>query len=380
MLKQYQQIKAKNQDAILFFRLGDFYEMFLEDAKKASGILDLVLTSRDAGKAGRIPMCGIPFHAAEAYISKLIKAGLKVAICEQVEDPACAKGLLRRDVVKVITAGTYIDDASFETRYLLALSFTDKKCGIAFTDTTSGIIQTNEYLPGHSLTDAILKIPLYECVFPMCQQERVRALFNDPMLRSKNIILSPFEDWCFNTDIAAKTLQEHFSVHNLAGFGIEGMAASISASAALLEYLKQMHHQPVRHIHRIALYVQEKYCFISHAACLGLELEGLLQTIDHTMTNMGRRMLKDWIYHPLKSVGQIEERQSAVTILKDNSKLRQALGTVLHGIPDIEKSISRISCGAGSAKDLAALRLTLNKQPGIAELLKDLPEKTSSFV
>ncbi|MFA5100792.1 MAG: DNA mismatch repair protein MutS, partial [Candidatus Omnitrophota bacterium] len=144
MLKQYQEIKAKNQNAILFFRLGDFYEMFMEDAKKACGILDVVLTSRDAGKAGRIPMCGIPFHAADAYIAKLIKAGLKVAICEQVEDPALAKGLVKRDVIKVITSGTYIDEASFETRYLIALSFKDKKCAIAFTDTASGAIQANE--------------------------------------------------------------------------------------------------------------------------------------------------------------------------------------------------------------------------------------------
>ncbi|MDD4941706.1 MAG: DNA mismatch repair protein MutS [Candidatus Omnitrophica bacterium] len=379
MLKQYQEIKAKNQNAILFFRLGDFYEMFMEDAKKACGILDVVLTSRDAGKAGRIPMCGIPFHAADTYIAKLIKAGLKVAICEQVEDPALAKGLVKRDVIKVITSGTYIDDASFETRYLIALSFKDKRCAIAFTDTASGAIQANEYFATERLVEVISKIPAFECVFPAQDEERVRQTFKDPLLRSRNIVLSPFEDWCFNTDIAKKALQEHLHTHNLAGFGIEDMPAAISASGALLEYLRQMHHQPVRHIHKIALYADEDHCFISPAACLGLELDGLMQAIDHTRTSMGKRRLKDWIYHPLKSADRIRERQEAVTLLKDTLRVRDSLGNALHGIPDIEKCVSRISCGSGSSRDLVALRLTLNKQPEFAALLKDVSQQNRLF-
>jgi len=379
MLRQYHEIKAKNQNAILFFRLGDFYEMFMEDAKKACGILDVVLTSRDAGKAGRIPMCGIPFHAADTYIAKLIKAGLKVAICEQVEDPALAKGLVKRDVIKVITSGTYIDDASFETRYLIALSFKDKKYGIAFTDTASGTIQSNEYPSAQRLIETISKIPAYECVFPAQDEEQVRTLFKDPLLRSKNIVLSPFEDWCFNSDIAKKALQEHLSTHNLAGFGIEDMAASISASGALLEYLKQMHHQPVRHIHKISLYADADHCFISPAACIGLELENLMQTIDHTQTSMGKRKLKDWIYHPLKAVDGIVERQNAISLLKNSASAHDSLGTALRGIPDIEKCISRISCGSGSARDLSALRAALNKQPEFISVLKELSKQNSLF-
>ena len=379
MLRQYQEIKAKNQNAILFFRLGDFYEMFMEDAKKACGILDVVLTSRDAGKAGRIPMCGIPFHAADTYIAKLIKAGLKVAICEQVEDPALAKGLVKRDVIKVITSGTYIDDSSFESRYLITLSLKDKRCGIAFTDTASGTIQSNEYPDTQRLIEVISKIPAYECVFPAQEEDQVRLIFKNPLLRSKNITLSPFEDWCFNTDIAKKALQEHLSVHNLAGFGIEDMHAAISASGALLEYLKQMHHQPMRHIHKISLYADADHCFISPAACLGLELESLMQTIDHTLTGMGKRKLKDWIYHPLKSVDGIIERQKAITLLKNTGDVRDSLGTALHGIPDIEKCISRISCGSGSARDLAALRSTLNKQPEFCSILKELSKQNALF-
>jgi DNA mismatch repair protein MutS len=379
MLKQYQEIKAQHRNAILFFRLGDFYEMFMEDAQKACGILDVVLTSRDAGKAGRIPMCGIPFHAADTYIAKLIKAGLKVAICEQVEDPALAKGLVKRDVIKIITSGTYIDDSSFESRYLIALSFKGRKAGIAFTDTASGTIQSNEYPAAERLIEVISKIPAYECVYPAQDEEQVKQIFKDPLLRSKNITLSPFEDWCFNTDIAKKALQEHLSTHNLAGFGIEDMPAGISASGALLEYLKQMHHQPMRHIHKISLYADADHCFISPAACFGLELENLMLAIDHTLTSMGKRKLKDWIYHPLKDAGGITERQKAVTLLKDSGQVRDALGTALRGIPDIEKCISRISCGSGSARDLAALRATLNKQPDFSGFLAVLMKQNSLF-
>ena len=379
MLKQYKEIKARHQNAILFFRLGDFYEMFMEDAQKACGILDVVLTSRDAGKSGRIPMCGIPFHAADTYIAKLIKAGLKVAICEQVEDPALAKGLVKRDVIKVITSGTYIDETNYEARYLIALSFKEKTAGIAFTDTASGTIQVNEYPTARRLVEIISKIPAYECVYPAQDDARVRLLFQDPLLRSRNIVLSPFEDWCFNTDIAKKALSDHLSTHNLAGFGIEDMPAGISACGALLEYLKQMHRQPMRHIHKISLYADADHCFISPAACFGLELESLMQTIDHTLTSMGKRKLKDWIYHPLKSAGGITERQKAVTLLKDSGRTRDALGTALRGIPDIEKCISRISCGSGSARDLAALRAALSKQPEFSDLLSGLTEQNPLF-
>jgi DNA mismatch repair protein MutS len=379
MLKQYQDIKARHENAILFFRLGDFYEMFMEDARKACGILDVVLTSRDAGKAGRIPMCGIPFHAADTYIAKLIKAGLKVAICEQVEDPALAKGLVKRDVIKVITSGTYIDDSSFESRYLIALSFKDKKYGLAFTDTSSGIIQSNEYDSSARLAEVISKIPAYECIFPMQDDAKVTEIFKNPLLRSKSVVLSPFEDWCFNTDIGRKSLQEHFTVHNLRGFGIDDMPSSISASGALLEYLKQMHHQPMRHIHKVSLYADSDFCFISPAASYGLELEGLMQTIDHTVTSMGKRKLKDWIYHPLKSKKDIIERLEAVTMLLEDERSRSELGKALRNIPDIEKCISRISCGSGSARDLAALRSTLNKQPEFKKIIDPLSKKNALF-
>jgi DNA mismatch repair protein MutS len=379
MLKQYQEIKQNYQNCILFYRLGDFYEMFLDDARKACGILDVVLTSRDAGKAGRVPMCGIPFHAADTYIAKLIKAGLKVAICEQVEDPALAKGIVKREVIRVITSGTFIDETSFESRYLICLTLKENKVGIAFTDTASGSIQTNEYADISQAIEVIAKISAYECVFPALEEEKIRTIFKQPNLRSKNLILSPFEDWCFNFEIAKKTLTEHFHTHNLAGFGIANMPAATSASGALLEYLKQMHQKPLRHIDKISLYADSDYVFISPAACLGLELEGLLQTIDHTLTPLGKRRIKDWIYHPLKSPLEILKRQQAVTLLKENPHIQQELGQLLHNIADIEKSISRISCGTASARDLMALRNVLLRQPYIQKAIAPLSEKNPLF-
>ena len=379
MLKQYQEIKAKYPQCILFFRLGDFYEMFGEDARKASSILDVVLTGRGAGKSGRIPMCGIPYHSAQGYISKLIKSGLKVAVCEQVEDPALAKGLVRREVIRVITSGTYIDEANFEARCLLALTLKDKRFGLAFTNTASGILQTNEYDNPQRLIEVISKMPAYECVYPQAEEDKIKSIFRHPLLQLKNITLSPFEDWCFNLDIAKTSLKEHFHTHNLRGFGIEDLPLAISACGALLEYLKQMHKQPLLHLHKIALYADSEYAFISPAACYGLELESLMQTIDNTLTSFGRRRLKDWLYHPLKSKTEILQRQQAVTLFRNNPQIRQGLESLLQNTPDIEKSVSRISCGSAGARDLLALRSTLLKQPQIKEILSPLSAKNSLF-
>jgi len=379
MLRQYQEIKARHNDCILFFRLGDFYEMFADDARTASPILDVVLTSRDAGKSGRIPMCGIPFHAADSYISRLVKAGLKVAICEQVEDPALAKGLVKRDVIRVITAGTYIDDTTFEARCLVTINFRDKRWGVAFTDTSSGTINCAEAADAGALAQMIAKLPVYECVFPQEQEALAREIFAGPLLRQKAVTLSPLEDWCFNTDIARKSLTEHFHTHSLSGFGIDAMDGAVASAGALLEYMKRVHHQPLRHIHRISLYTDSDFVFISPAACAGLELDGLMKTIDHTLTSFGRRRLKDWINRPLKTVDAIIRRQNAVTALKGDPRCRETLAGLLRNIPDIERSVSRISCGSSSAKDLLALRQTLLKIPELRAAVAELEKKNDAF-
>lgn len=379
MLAQYQQVKSQYPESILFFRLGDFYEMFYDDARKACGILDVVLTSRDAGKSGKAPMCGIPYHAADTYIAKLIKAGLKVAICEQVEDPATAKGIVKREVIRVITSGTFMDEASPEARSLASLAFVDKKIGLAFTDTASGTLKTQEYSDPLQVIEVLAKNFIFECIFPLDQKTKIQELFKHPALRNRSTVLSPFEDWAFNTDLSRKALCEHFQTHNLRGFGIEEMPAAIAASGALLEYLKHLHKQPLRHIDKIRLYVDNDYVFISPAAILGLDLENLLRTIDHTRSSLGRRKLRDWLYHPLKTPSVIIKRQEAIGLLRNDPVLQENLGRILAVMPDIEKSVSRISCATSSARDLLALRHALLALPEIAKIISPLKNKNNFF-
>ena len=379
MLRQYQKIKAKHQDCILFYRLGDFYEMFYDDAIVASKILDLVLTSRGKGTANHVPMCGIPFHAAENYIAKLIKAGLKVAICEQVEDPSNAKGLVERDVIRVITSGTFLDEHSTSSRYLICLNPQSKTFGLSFIDPSTGTIQTNQYPNQQILSEIIARLPVYECIFPESSEETVKTMFKKSMLQLKPITLSPYEDWCFNPEIAQKALCEHFGVHSLKGYGLEEMPTAISSAGALLEYLKQMNKQPLKHIDKICLYSDNEYAYISPAAIYGLELGSLFKTINHTFCALGKRKLHYWLYHPLKKPSAILKRQAAITLLRNETNIQQRLKEHLTRFPDVEKNISKLSCGYTHAKDILSIRNALCILPDIKDTTKTLAEKNTLF-
>jgi len=369
MLKQYRQIKAQHQDCILFFRLGDFYEMFYEDARTASGVLDLVLTSRGKGTANHVPMCGIPFHSADNYIAKLIKSGFKVAICEQIEDPSAAKGIVRRDVVRVITSGTFLDDQSSDTRYIVCLCPDKHTTGLAFIDPSTGTIQSNEYPDIRQCAEILSRLPVHECVYPAKSQDEISALFRHPLLKSRPITLSAHEDWCFNHTIAHKNLCEHFGLPNLRGFGIEDLPAAVSSAGALLEYLRQMNQQPLKHIDRVCVYADNDFAVISPAAVYGLELATLFETINHTRCALGKRMLHFWLFHPLKNPEAILERQDAVTLLIRETETARDLHALLHQVPDLEKHLSRLSCGYTNARDLLALRHTLSLLPSLIEIL-----------
>jgi DNA mismatch repair protein MutS len=364
MIKQYRDIKARHKDAILFFRLGDFYEMFFEDATQASSILDLVLTSRGSDSSGKIPMCGIPYHSSDNYIAKLIKAGKKVAICEQIEDPAVAQGIVKRDVIRIISAGTYLDE-SIDSRYILSL-FSGKNFGVAFIDNSGGTIYANE-LSLASTIELLAKLPIYECLYPESQADLIKDLFSHPLVKTRAIALSPLGDWVYNTDMARKSLCEHFATHSLKGFGVDDLSLAQGSAGALLEYLKNMNKTSLKHIDRIALYSQDDHVFISPAAHYGLELEPLLSTIDLTSTPMGRRAFRYWLYHPLKDVAAIQLRQQAAGSLINNVRL----GECLKNLPDLQKALSRLSCGCGSIKDILNLRQGLLRVPLIAETLTD---------
>jgi len=379
MLRQYQRIKTRHKDCILFFRLGDFYEMFFEDAQTASKILDLVLTSRGKGTSHHVPMCGIPYHAAEGYIAKLIKAGLKVAICEQLEDPSLAKGIVDRDVIRIITAGTFLDENSADARFLLCLCPNGTALGVAYIDPATGLIQAQQYYQPLHVTELMARLPIHECVFPLQEEEKIRAFFKHPLLRLKNITLSAQDDWVFNAAIARKNLLDHFGVHNLAGFGIENLPAAVAASGALLEYLRQMNRQPLKHVDRIALINDQDYAYISPAAVYGLELENFFKSINHTLTAMGRRKLREWLYHPLKNCEAIRERQDAVTKLRGRPETTRQVKELLQPLPDIEKSISKLSCGYIHAKDLLALRNALALLPQLQETVAPLSQSNHLF-
>ena len=368
MLKQYHEIKSRHKDAIVFFRLGDFYEMFFDDAKEASSLLDLVLTSRGQDTSGKVPMCGIPYHASEGYISKLIKAGRKIAICEQVEDPALAKGIVKRDVIRVISAGTFLDDET-QTRYLLSLYIGKNGLGFCFCDNTGGVLWANEVASSRAAIELISKLPIYECVYPSFQEQQIQSLFAHPLLKLKNIALSPMEDWHFHGDGANKNLCTHFEVLNLNGFGLENKQLAISASGALLEYLRLANKTPLKHINRMALYTADDYVFISPAAHYGLELEEVLKTLDLTQTALGHRLFRFWMFHPLKNVQAITSRQQAIGILNENTKAEKRLNECLQNMPDLEKALSRISCGCCSIKDILNLRNGLLRGPLIQETL-----------
>ena len=371
MLKQYHEIKSRHQDAIVFFRLGDFYEMFFDDAKDASSLLDLVLTSRGQD-ASRVPMCGIPYHACEGYISKLIKAGRKIAICEQVEDPAVARGLVKRDVIRVISAGTFLDEET-QTRYLLSLYIGKTGLGFCFCDNTGGVLWANEAPNASAALELIAKLAIYECVYPAAQEQQIRSLFAHPLLKLKNIALSPMEDWHFHLEAANRNLCTHFEVLNLNGFGLDNKPLAIAASGALLEYLRLANKTPLKHINRMSLYAADDYVFISPAAHYGLELEEVLKTLDSTQTSMGHRLFRFWMFHPLKNVPAIVDRQQAIQTLNDNAKSQKKLGECLQNMPDLQKALSRISCGCWGIKDILALRNGLLRAPLIQETL--LPMK-----
>ncbi|MBF0571218.1 MAG: DNA mismatch repair protein MutS [Candidatus Omnitrophica bacterium] len=363
MIKQYRDIKARHKDAILFFRLGDFYEMFFEDATQASSILDLVLTSRGHDAAGKIPMCGVPYHSSDNYIAKLIKAGKKVAICEQIEDPSLAVGIVKRDVIRIISAGTYLDE-SVDSRYILAIC-ANKNFGVAFIDNSGGTIFANA-LSLSSTIELLAKLPIFECLYPQGQEENIKDLFSHPLVKMRAITLSPLGDWSFNSALAKKNLCEHFKTQSLKGFGVDELPLAHGAAGALLEYLKTMNKTSLHHIDKIALYAQDEYVFISPAAHYGLELEALLSVIDLSLTPMGRRALRFWSYHPLKDVAAIQARQQAAIELTDNVRL----GECLKNLPDLQKALSRISCGCSTIKDILNIRQGLLRVPLIAETLQ----------
>ncbi|MFC1600333.1 DNA mismatch repair protein MutS [Patescibacteria group bacterium] len=372
MMQQYEEIKAKHKDAILLFRLGDFYEMFKEDAVKAAEILNITLTTRGKSKDGeKISLCGVPYHAVDNYLAKLTKAGCKVAICDQVSDPRLP-GIVQREVTRVVTPGTTFNDTVLDGKtnnYLVSVVFNDGKYGLAYADITTGDFFVTEIESEADLLTEFTKLYPAECIFS--EDSDTFQMLRDSFEKTT---FYPYENYKESEEV----IKDHFKIHSLNGFGIEGSSVAIMASGRLLAYLLETQMNDLKHIGKIKYYSTSDFMPLDEATLKNLELlstlrdgdkEGsLISVLDETLTSMGGRLLKKWLTQPLLNRVEIEKRLNSVEKLHGDSELLGNLREIFKGVVDIERIISRLSFGTGNARDLIALKNTINELPKIEEL------------
>jgi DNA mismatch repair protein MutS len=372
-MKQYFSVKEKYKDAILFFRLGDFYEMFGEDAEKASRILQIALTARDKSKEDPMPMCGIPHFASETYISKLIKAGYKVAICEQMEDPKEAKGIVEREIVRVITPGTHAPDNPKENSYIVSLMPSQDKHGIAVADISTGefiVYETNE-----NIEDEVYRFEPREILLPQSLKDNIH--YKEAL---NNFYISVHEDWYFDFSEAYKTLLHHLKVSSLDGYGCDGLTAAISAAGALVSYLEETQKETFR-LKKITTLRENTFMFLDAATQRNLELthnlrdnsnDGtLLWILDETLTPMGGRFLRTSLIKPLIDIQEITKRLNAVEYLVEDFELLEEFRTLLRKIQDIERLSSRLAAKTANARDMIAIKNSVLHFPKIKKSLSN---------
>jgi len=381
MMQQYISIKRDYPDSILFFRMGDFYEMFNEDATIASRVLEIALTSRNKNKDNPIPMCGIPHHSSKNYIAKLIKSGKKVAICEQTEDPKFAKGLVKRQVVRVVTPGTVLDDNLLDPKqnqFLVSVHSEAKGWGLAALDITTGLFKITELHGDNAeslLADELEQFDPREIIL----SETATNDGNRPeWLHGREHSLHSCEDWTFSYSEAYRRLLEHFKTGSLEGFGCEDLKLAVSAAGALIRYLHETQKSALEHISTINPFNVHNYMLMDHATVRSLELvessEGgrkssLLDLLDLSQTPMGARRIREWILKPLIDINSISERLNQVDIFRSDPMLRQDIREQFKSMYDLERLLSRVSLSACNARDLIALKTSLSVLPRLLELL-----------
>jgi len=376
MMQQYLNLKDKYQDCILFYRLGDFYEMFFEDAKLASQELELTLTGRDCGLSERAPMCGVPFHSANTYISRLIEKGYKVAICEQLTDPALSKGLVERDVIRIITPGTVIDTAVLnerENNFLLCVCFLGDMAGLACADVSTGEFYVHQISPYKDLLgDEIARIRPNELI----TNDRVALL----SVASMDVSTTEYPQAAFQAARAQEALFKHFNVQSLMSLGLtEDYKAGIAAAGALMQYLSDTQKNALEHITDLKIYQSRQAMLLDKNTRRNLELTeslrsrtkkgSLLWLLDQTSTAMGGRLLRTWIEQPLVDLEKINQRLDAVESLTKQHVLTMTLSDELKGVYDIERLLSKVAYKSINARDCLALGNSMAKVPGIMELL-----------
>lgn len=384
-MRQYQQVKAKYPDTILLFRMGDFFETFEEDARIAAKVLGITLTRRGNGAAGEVPLAGFPHHALETYLPKLLKAGHRVAVCEQLEDPRFAKGLVKRDVIEVVTPGVAFSERVLQERqnnYLAAVALPtaiaaeNDIVGLAFVDVSTGEFAAAE-LPLRHLGEQIASLQPAELLVQKRDYETLLNLLN----RSFEGMFTKRDDWIFHQDYGYELLINHFKTQSLKGFGLEGMPIAVVAAGSVMNYLQETQKANLPHIRKLVPFDVGDHIVLDPSTKRNLEITSsmagqndgtLFSVIDRTQTPMGGRLLKKWINRPLKKVQPIEERLSAVRELFDQESVCHKVREELRQIGDLERLIARIATGRGNPRELNQLREFLGRVPHLSASLGPL--------
>lgn len=379
MMAQYNSLKRKYKDCILFFRMGDFYEMFNEDAKVASRILGITLTSRAHGKSSKVPLAGVPWHAGDAYVARLIKAGHKVAICEQIEDSSEAKGIVKRDVVQVVTPGTTVSERILphdRNNYLLTIYQESDVAGLAIVDISTGEFELEE-LNGQGLADELQRLLPAEILIPSGHEKSLVPEINR-LLPSATV--TTMDDWRFSYDDAYETLTTHFQTTSLKGFGCEDLRVAVGAAGAALNYLKENQKAALSHIKALSIINPSDYMLLDATTLKNLEILSpireetkgatLFAVLNFTKTPMGARLLGKWLRKPLLNPAEINRRLDSVQELTENSSLRLELAQALKGVADLERLTARVGCGRANGRDLIALKHSLQVVPEIKAILE----------
>lgn len=395
MMKQYLEIHEKVPDAILFFRVGDFYEMFFDDAVSASKELEIALTGKDCGLEERAPMCGVPYHAAEGYIAKLVEKGHKVAICEQTEDPAKAKGLVKREIIKIVSPGTFTSDRyvdAKENNYLVSLYGGKTSVGLAYLDISTGDFQTTEISYDKKFSRVIDELG---------RVNPSEIIVNPTLYRQSDVIhnieerfgcmISLYGSQFYKPSFAQEKLKEQFDVYSLDALGLKNHEAAVRASGALISYVDETQKKVLGHINHLSFYLPDSYMFLDLATRRNLELTetmrsgekrgSLIWVLDYTVTAMGGRLLRHWIESPLVDKKMIEERQDLVEELTKNPGALPDLKSCLSKIYDLERICGKISFGTVNPKDLLALKQSLSMLPEIKRFVDgvDAPKLQNRF-
>ena len=383
MMKQYMQTKEEYKDCILFYRLGDFYEMFFDDALTASKELEITLTGKNCGLEERAPMCGIPYHAVDSYLNRLVSKGYKVAICEQVEDPKTAKGIVKREVIRVVTPGTNLDTQGLDetkNNYIMCIVYLADRYGLSVADVTTGEYLVTELDSQTKLMDELYKFMPSEIV---CNEAfYMSGLDLDDLKNRLHMAIYSLEAWYFDDALCRETLQEHFKVASLEGIGLSDYECGMIASGALLKYLEETQKNSLSHMSRLTRYATGNYMVLDSATRRNLELVetlrekqkrgSLLWVLDKTKTAMGARTLRKYVEQPLIDKKSIVKRLDAVAELKDNAICREEIREYLNPVYDLERLVGKITYQSANPRDLIAFQSSLSMLPSVKCILKDM--------